>query len=56
MPLPQHENYTTEDIYHLPEYEDEIVNMDGFGRKSYDNIIENIEKVWNGRKRLHFQE
>lgn len=35
------------DIYHLPEYEDEIVNMDGFGRKSYDNIIENIEKSRN---------
>ena len=31
-------NYT--DLYHLNNYEDEIVGMDGFGRKSYDNIIE----------------
>lgn len=35
-------NYT--DVYHLNNYEDEIVGMDGFGRKSYDNIIESVEK------------
>lgn len=35
-------NYT--DLYHLNNYEDEIVEMDGFGRKSYDNIIESVEK------------
>ena len=35
-------NYT--DLYHLNDYEDEIVGMDGFGRKSYDNIIESVEK------------
>ena len=35
-------NYT--DLYHLINYEDEIVGMDGFGRKSYDNIIESVEK------------
>ena len=35
-------NYT--DLYHLNNYEDAIVGMDGFGRKSYDNIIESVEK------------
>lgn len=35
-------NYT--DLYHLNNYEDEIVGMDCFGRKSYDNIIESVEK------------
>lgn len=35
-------NYT--DLYHLNNYEDEIVGMDGFGRKSYYNIIESVEK------------
>ena len=35
-------NYT--DLYHLNNYEDEIVGMDVFGRKSYDNIIESVEK------------
>ena len=35
-------NYT--DLYHLNNYEDEMVGMDGFGRKSYDNIIESVEK------------
>ena len=35
-------NYT--DLYHLNNYEDEIVGMDGFGRKSYDTIIESVEK------------
>lgn len=35
-------NYT--DLYHLNNYEDKIVGMDGFGRKSYDNIIESVEK------------
>ncbi len=32
------------DIYYLYEYEDEIKNMDGFGEKSYQNLIESIEK------------
>ena len=35
------------DIYHLDRYEDEIVNAKGFGRKSYDNLIEAIEKSRN---------
>ena len=35
------------DIYHLDKFKDEIVNMEGFGEKSYDNIIESVE---NSRK------
>lgn len=35
-------NYT--DIYRLSEYKDEIINMEGFGEKSYNNLIEAIEK------------
>lgn len=35
---------TFADIYHLDRYENEIVNMSGFGRKSYDNLIKAIEK------------
>lgn len=31
------------DLYHLDRYEDTIVNMPGFGRKSYDNIIKAID-------------
>ena len=31
-----------EDIYHLDRYEERIVSMDGFGKKSYDNMIESI--------------
>lgn len=31
------------DIYHLDQYYDEIVNMDGFGEKSYQNLIKSIE-------------
>ena len=30
------------DIYHIDRYEEEIVAMEGFGRKSYDNMIESI--------------
>ncbi len=30
------------DIYHLDRYEERIVEMDGFGKKSYDNMIESI--------------
>lgn len=36
------------DIFHLENYEDEIVNMYGFGRKSYDNLqlsINNARRV-----------
>ncbi|MBR1815463.1 MAG: NAD-dependent DNA ligase LigA [Lachnospiraceae bacterium] len=35
------------DIYHIDRYEEEIVDMDGFGRKSYDNMIESINTSRN---------
>lgn len=31
-----------EDIYHLDRYEDEIINMNKFGQKSYDRLIQAI--------------
>ncbi len=33
------------DIYHLDRHQEEIVNMDGFGQKSYDNLIEAAKKA-----------
>lgn len=33
------------DIFEIEKYRDEIVSMDGFGRKSYDNLIASIEKA-----------
>lgn len=35
------------DIYHLDRYKDEIVAMEGFGEKSYKNMIDSIEKSRN---------
>lgn len=32
------------DLYELSRYKDEIVQMEGFGQKSYDNLIVSIEK------------
>lgn len=32
------------DIFHLNHYEEEIKNMEGFGEKSYQNLISSIEK------------
>ena len=32
------------DLYHLDKYKDKIINYDGFGEKSYLNMIESIEK------------
>lgn len=32
------------DIYHLDEYKNEIITMDGFGEKSYDNMISSINR------------
>lgn len=32
------------DIYELEHYKDAIIDMDGFGEKSYENLIENIKK------------
>jgi DNA ligase (NAD+) len=32
------------DMYHLDNHRDEIINMDGFGEKSYNNLIESVEK------------
>ncbi len=36
-----------QDMYHLDRYRQEIVEMEGFGEKSYQNIIESIEKSRN---------
>ena len=33
------------DIFHLDKFKDEIVAMEGFGEKSYANLIEAVEKV-----------
>ena len=33
------------DIFRLEQYKDEIVHMEGFGQKSYDNLIQSIEKA-----------
>lgn len=35
-------NYT--DIYKLKNYKEKIINFEGFGEKSYNNLIESIEK------------
>lgn len=32
------------DLYHLDKYKDRIINFDGFGLKSYENMIKSIEK------------
>lgn len=32
------------DLYNLAHYEDKIISLDGFGKKSYDKLIEAIEK------------
>ncbi len=36
--------HTYSDIFHLDRYRTEIVNMDGFGEKSYENLTEAAEK------------
>ncbi len=33
------------DIFHLDRYEEQIKNMEGFGEKSYDNLIRNVEQA-----------
>lgn len=33
------------DLFHLDKYKDEIVKMEGFGEKSYQNLITSIEKA-----------
>ncbi|MCI9546520.1 MAG: NAD-dependent DNA ligase LigA [Lachnospiraceae bacterium] len=33
------------DLFELGRYKDEIVEMEGFGQKSYDNLMENLEKA-----------
>ncbi|MDR1017569.1 MAG: NAD-dependent DNA ligase LigA [Lachnospiraceae bacterium] len=33
------------DVFHLQNHEDEIVEMEGFGRKSYDNLILSVDKA-----------
>ena len=33
------------DIFEINRYRDEIVEMEGFGQKSYDNLIESLERA-----------
>ncbi|MEF9955506.1 MAG: NAD-dependent DNA ligase LigA, partial [Clostridium sp.] len=33
------------DIFHLDRYRDEIVTMDGFGEKSYENLVTSVKKA-----------
>lgn len=33
------------DIFHLEQYKDEIIQMDGFGEKSFEKLISSIEKA-----------
>ena len=35
------------DIFHLDQYKDEIIQMEGFGEKSYQNLIESVETARN---------
>lgn len=35
---------TVEDIYQLPSHREEIMKLDKFGQKSYDNLVASIEK------------
>lgn len=35
---------TFSDIYDLPKYKEQIVNMEGMGEKSYNNLCESLEK------------
>ena len=35
--------HTFSDLFHLDRYKDDIVEMEGFGEKSYDNLIASIE-------------
>jgi DNA ligase (NAD+) len=35
------------DMYHLDRYRDEIIEMDGFGEKSYNNLMDSVEKSRN---------
>ena len=38
---------TYADLYHLDNYKNTIINFDGFGEKSYNNLIASIEKSRN---------
>lgn len=33
------------DVFHLEQYRDEIINMEGFGEKSFQKLVEGIEKA-----------
>ena len=35
-----------EDLYHLKDYKKKIVAMDGYGEKSFNNIIKGIDKSY----------
>lgn len=38
---------TYKDLFHLDTYENEITQMEGFGKKSFDNLMESVENARN---------
>ena len=46
--------HTFADIYHLNHYREEIVSMDGFGEKSYQNLMESIDRSRKPRWHVSF--
>ncbi len=38
---------TLSDIFRLPEHKEDIISMDGFGEKSYNNLCDSLEKAKN---------
>ena len=36
-----------QDLYHLDRFKDEIINLEGFGEKSYDRLVSSIEESRN---------
>lgn len=40
------------DIFEIDRYKDEIIQMEGFGEKSYENLIESLNRA----KRQNFRE
>ena len=35
------------DLYHLEKFRDEIIALDGFGEKSYENLLTSVENSRN---------
>ena len=41
------------DIFNIPDYKEEIIGLEGFGERSYENLVNSLEKAKNTKEKFY---